>query len=85
MAVVESLVEYKRGDSSKPKPPSKVTRPKVGETRDCEATLLRNDQAKALVARMAKAKIIGRISRLGPIASYVMVHIGHGTALRGKL
>ena len=56
----------------------------MGETRDHEATLLRNDLAKALVARMAKAKISGRSSRPRPIASYVMVHTGHETVLRGK-
>ncbi|RVW24829.1 hypothetical protein CK203_112258 [Vitis vinifera] len=39
----------------------RVTRPKVRETRDREATLLRKDQAKALVARMAKARISGRV------------------------
>ena len=52
---------------------------------DHEATLLRKDQAKALVARMVKTKISGRSSRPGPIASCAMVHTGHETALRGKL
>ncbi|KAL6318077.1 hypothetical protein AAG906_035222 [Vitis piasezkii] len=63
MVVAESLVDYRRRDSSKPKPPSKGNRVKGGETRDHEATLLRKDQAKALVARMAKARISGRSSR----------------------
>ena len=85
MEVAESLVDYRKGDSSKPKPPSKVTRPKVGETRGHKATLLRKDQAKALVARMAKARTSGGSSRPGPIASCVMVRTGHGTALRGRL
>ena len=58
--------------------------PKVGETRDHGATLPRKDQAKALVARMAKARISGRSSRPGLTASYVMVHIGRGIAPRGK-
>lgn len=31
MAVVDSLLEYKRGDSSKPKPPSKDNHAKSGE------------------------------------------------------
>ena len=57
----------------------------MGETRDHEATLLRKDQAKALVARMAKARINGRSSHPRPIASCVMVHTRHGTALRGRL
>ena len=57
----------------------------MGETRDHEATLLRNDQANALVARMAKVRISGRSSRPGPIVSYAMVHIGHGIALKEKL
>ena len=78
MEVAESLVDYRKGDSSKPKPPSKVTRPKVGETRDCEATLLRNDQVRPLVARMVRAKTSGRSSRPGPIVSCVMVHTRHG-------
>ncbi|RVX00812.1 hypothetical protein CK203_026546 [Vitis vinifera] len=56
MAVAESLVDYRRGDSSKPKPPSKGNQAKGGETRGRKATLLRKDQAKALVARMAKAR-----------------------------
>ncbi|RVW59633.1 Transposon Ty3-G Gag-Pol polyprotein [Vitis vinifera] len=42
------------------------------------------DQAKALVAREEKARISGRSSRPGPIAFYVMVHTGHGTAPREK-
>ncbi|KAL6323857.1 hypothetical protein AAG906_005853 [Vitis piasezkii] len=54
----------------------RVTMPNVGETRDHKAILLRKDQAKTLVARETKARISGRSSRLGPIASYVMVHIG---------
>ena len=57
----------------------------MGETRDRKATLLRKDQAKALVARMAKARISGRSSLSGPIASYVMGHTWRGIALRGKL
>ncbi|RVW79092.1 hypothetical protein CK203_048205 [Vitis vinifera] len=84
MAVAKSLVDYRRGDSFKPKPPSKGNQSKGGETRDHAATLLRKDQAKALVARMAKARISGRSSRPGPIASYVMVHTGRGTVPRGK-
>ena len=78
MAVAESLVDYRRGDSSKPKPPSKGNQAKDGETRDHATTLLRKDQANALVARMAKARTSGRSSRPRPIASYVRVHIGCG-------
>ena len=58
--------------------------PKVGETSDLRATLLRKDQAKALVARMAKARTSGRGSHPALTASYVIVHIRHRTALRGK-
>ena len=57
---------------------------KVGETRDHEATLLRKDQAKALVVRMAKTRISRKSSRTGPIASYVMVHTRHKIVQRGK-
>ena len=56
----------------------------MGEIRDHVATLLRKDQAKALVARMAKARISGRSSHPGPIASYVMVHTRHGIVPRRK-
>ncbi|RVW88340.1 hypothetical protein CK203_041003 [Vitis vinifera] len=56
MAVAESLVDYRRGDSSKPKPPSKGNQAKGGGDKRSQATLLRKDQARALVARMAKAK-----------------------------
>ncbi|KAL6315393.1 hypothetical protein AAG906_000503 [Vitis piasezkii] len=84
MAVVESLVQYKRGDFSKPKPQSRGNHAKDGEIRDHKATLLRNDQAKALLAKAAKARISGRSSCLVPIASYVMVHTGCGTTPRGK-
>ena len=83
---VEETSEQTRGRET---PPSlshspRVTMPKVGETRDHKATLLRKDQAKALVAREEKARISGRSSRPGPIAFYVMVHTGHGTAPREK-
>ncbi|RVX23302.1 Transposon Ty3-I Gag-Pol polyprotein [Vitis vinifera] len=46
MAVAESLVDYRRGDSSKPKPPSKGNQAKGGETRDRKATLLRKGSSK---------------------------------------
>ncbi|RVW64251.1 hypothetical protein CK203_046331 [Vitis vinifera] len=46
----------------------RVTRPKWGR-QGSQGTLLRKDQAKALVARMAKARTSERSSRLGPIAS----------------
>ncbi|RVW45745.1 hypothetical protein CK203_094980 [Vitis vinifera] len=85
MAVAESLVDYRRGDSSKPKPPSKGNQAKGGGDKRSQATLLRKDQAKALVARMAKARTSERSSRPGPIASCAMVRTGHGTALRGRL
>lgn len=87
MAVVDSLVEYKREDSSKPKPPSKDNHAKSGEdmgkTRDQETTLhLWKGQARDLVARMVKVKTREKSSCLGPTTSYVMVHIRHGTILR---
>ena len=58
--------------------------PKVGETRDHEATLLRKDQARPLVARMAKARANRRSSCPEPTASYVTVHTGHETTPREK-
>ncbi|RVX18884.1 hypothetical protein CK203_006867 [Vitis vinifera] len=72
MAVAESLVDYRRGDSPSPSHHPRVTRPKVGETRGRKAKLLRKDQAKALVARTAKARTSERSSRPGPIASCAM-------------
>ena len=56
MTIAESLVEYKRGDSSKPKPRSKGNHAKVGETRDQGGTLLKKDRVRLLVARMISAK-----------------------------
>ena len=86
MAVAESLVDYRRGDSSKPKPPSKGNQAKGGRDKRSQGhTSKEEDQAKALVARMVKARTSGRSSRPGPIASCAMVHTGHETALRGKL
>ncbi|RVW21697.1 hypothetical protein CK203_099897 [Vitis vinifera] len=85
MAVAESLVDYRRGDSSKPKPPSKGNQAKGGGDKRSQGHTLRKDQAKALVARMAKARTSERSSRPGPIASCAMVRTGHGTALRGSL
>ncbi|RVW37374.1 hypothetical protein CK203_087731 [Vitis vinifera] len=85
MAVAESL--WIIGEETLPSPSHhpRVTRLKVGETRGHKAKLLRKNQAKALVARMAKARTSGRSSSPGPIASCAMVRIGHGTALRGRL
>ncbi|RVW28778.1 Transposon Ty3-G Gag-Pol polyprotein [Vitis vinifera] len=74
MAVVESLVEYKRGDSSKRKPQSKGNHAKGGETRDHGGTLLGKGQSRTLLARMVKARTSERSSCLGRTASYVMVH-----------
>ncbi|RVX00610.1 hypothetical protein CK203_030390 [Vitis vinifera] len=63
MAVAESLVDYRRGDSSKPKPPSKGNQAKGGGDKRSQGHTLRKDQAKALVARMAKARTSERSSR----------------------
>ena len=89
MVVVDSLVEYKRGDSSKPKPPSKGNHAKgeedMGKTRDQETTLhLRKGQARDLVARMEKVKTREKSSCLGLTTSYAMVHIRHETILRER-
>ena len=84
MAVTESLVDYRRGDSSKPKPQSKGNHVKGGETRHQRGTPLRKDQVRPMVARMVRAKTNERSSRLGPITSYVMGHTGHGTTPTGK-
>ena len=63
MAVAESLVDYRRGDSSKPKPPSKGNQAKGGRDKRSQGhTSKEEDQAKALVARMAKTRISGRSS-----------------------
>ncbi|KAL6330543.1 hypothetical protein AAG906_040474 [Vitis piasezkii] len=80
----ESLVDYRRGDSSKPKPPSKGNQAKGGETRGRKATLLRKDQARALVARMAKARTSeGVHTRTNCFRA--MVRDWHETVLRGRL
>ncbi|RVW27139.1 hypothetical protein CK203_087770 [Vitis vinifera] len=72
------LVDYRRGDSSKPKPPSKGNQAKGGGDKRSQGQLLRKDQAKALVARMAKARTSERSSRLGPIASVRWSALGTG-------
>ena len=84
MAVVKSLVEYKRGDSPSPSHNPRVIMLNVGKTRDQGSTLLRNDQVRPLVARMVRAKTNEKSSNPGPIASYVMDHTGRETAPRGK-
>ncbi|RVX03349.1 hypothetical protein CK203_019916 [Vitis vinifera] len=65
MAVAESLVIIEGETPPSPSHHPRVTRPKVGETRGRRATLLRKDQAKALVARMERAKTSKRSSRPG--------------------
>ena len=62
MAIVESLVEYKRGDSYKPMPQSKGNHAKSGKTMDQWGTLLRKDQTRCLVARMVRARTNGKSS-----------------------
>ncbi|KAL6317911.1 hypothetical protein AAG906_030818 [Vitis piasezkii] len=84
MVIVESLVEYKRGDSSKPKPQSKGNHAKSGKTMDQGGTLLRKDQTRPLVARMVRTRTNRRSSCPGPIASYVIVDTGRGTTPKGK-
>ncbi|RVW70687.1 hypothetical protein CK203_062025 [Vitis vinifera] len=58
MAVAESLWIIEGETPLSPSHHPRVTRPKVEETRNHEATLLRKDQAKALVARMEKRKAL---------------------------
>ncbi|RVW77213.1 hypothetical protein CK203_043337 [Vitis vinifera] len=80
MAVVESLVEYKRGDSSKRKPQSKGNHAKGGEDEGSWGYTPREGSSKALLARIVKARISERSSCLGRTASYVMVHTRCGIA-----
>ncbi|RVW76961.1 hypothetical protein CK203_055530 [Vitis vinifera] len=73
-----------KGDFSKPKPQSKGNHAKGGRDKGSRATLLRKDQARPLVARMAKARANRRSSCPEPTASYVTVHTGHETTPREK-
>ncbi|RVW34437.1 RNA-directed DNA polymerase-like [Vitis vinifera] len=62
MAVAESLVDYRRGDSSKPKPPSKGNQAKGGGDKRSQGHTPKEGSSKALVARMAKARTSERSS-----------------------
>ncbi|RVW54268.1 hypothetical protein CK203_080192 [Vitis vinifera] len=85
MAVAESLVDYRRGDSSKPKPPSKGNQAKGGGDKRSQGHTSKEGSSKGPSGKDGKGKDKRRSSRPGPIASCAMVRTGHGTALRGRL
>ena len=89
MTVVESLVEYKRGDSSKPKPRSKGNHAKCGGDKGSRGYTPKEGSSKTSsgkdgVAKMVRAKTNRRSSHPGPIASYVMGHTKRETAPIGE-
>ncbi|RVX08274.1 hypothetical protein CK203_017652 [Vitis vinifera] len=56
MAVAESLVDYRRGDSSKPKPPSKGNQAKGGEIRDRKGHTSKEGSSKGPSGKDGKGK-----------------------------
>ncbi|RVW69260.1 hypothetical protein CK203_061404 [Vitis vinifera] len=76
MAVAESLVDYRRGDSSKPKPPSKGNQAKGGGDKRSQGLHSKEGSSKGPSGKDGKGKTSERSSRPGPIASCVMVRTG---------
>ena len=56
MTVVESLVEYKRGDSSKPKPPSKGNQAKGGGDKRSQGHTPKEGSSKGPSGKDGKGK-----------------------------
>ncbi|RVW17621.1 hypothetical protein CK203_096707 [Vitis vinifera] len=84
MAIAESLVDYKRGDSSKIES-LEDSHAMGGETRFQGTTmLLKRDQARRLTSKKEGIRRKGKSLRLKSNASCVTVHIGHGIVQRGR-
>ena len=56
MAIVESLVDYKRGDSSKPKPPSKGNQGKCGGDKGSRSYASKEGSSKGPSGKDGKGK-----------------------------
>lgn len=84
MAVVESLVEYKRGDFSKPKPQSRGNHAKDGGDKESWGYTPKKWSSKGPSGKDGKGKNKKKDFSLRPIVSYVIVHTGHQTAPREK-
>ena len=84
MVIAKSLMDYKKGDSSKVESLEDST-VRVGETRfQGTIMLLEWDQARRLKSGKEEVKRKERILHLKSNTSYVMVQIGHGIVLRGR-
>ncbi|RVW98232.1 Retrovirus-related Pol polyprotein from transposon 17.6 [Vitis vinifera] len=83
MAVAESLVDYRRGDSSKPKPPSKGNQAKGGGDKRSQGHTSKEGSSKGPSGKDGKARTSERSSHPGPIASCAME--GQGDAKVGSL
>ena len=83
MVVAESLMDFRRGDSSQVKPPSKGGHAKGGGDR-----WYKNDTKEgsnvASTSRDDKGGNRRRTSSQGLIVSYAMDHIGNANVLRGR-
>ena len=84
IAVAESLMDFRREDSSQAKPPFKGSHAK-GETEGTRIImLLKKDPMRPLLAEKAKVETDLGISSQRPIVSCAMDHIGHANVLRGR-
>ena len=82
MAVAESLMDFRRGDSSQEKPPPKGSHAKGGGDR-----LYKNDIKEGSIAASTSRDDKGGdrpTSSQGLIVSCAMDHIGHANVLRGR-
>ena len=84
MAVAESLMDFRRGDSSQAKPPFKGSHAKGRETRDTKFIMLKKDPMRPLLAEKARVGIGVGISSQRTNVSCAMDHIGHANVLRGR-
>ena len=84
MALAESLMDYKRGDSSKVESLENSHAMGGGDKVQETTMLLEWDQARRLMSKKEGVRRKGRSLRLKPNASYVMVHIGHRIVQRGR-
>ena len=82
MEIAKSLVEVKRGDSSKPKPSCKDA--KGEEDKGLKSSSATNKSGRPSVARKARTTIKGRNSCLR-LTTYEMVHMRQVIVLRTVL
>ncbi|RVW27212.1 hypothetical protein CK203_092587 [Vitis vinifera] len=84
MAVAESLIDYKRGDSSKVESLEDSHAMGGGDEVPRTTMLLKRDQTRCLTSEKEGIRRKGKSLRLKSNASCVTVHIGHGIVQRGR-